>query len=117
MKAPLLPEELLGPAALRRLGEALYGQSDPARTMSREQPVRVVSDEAGTRLLVRMPFGAKGDVRLLQRGEELVVDVGSSRRNLILPAALARQRAGRARLAEGVLAIEFEQRQPLSGRG
>ena len=117
IEAPLLPRELLGVPALQHFADVLYPDGDPARVMSDQQPVRVESDEAGMRLLVRMPFGAKGDVRLVQRGEELVVEMGSSRRNLLLPGPLARRRAGRARLAEGLLTIEFEERQSAPADG
>ena len=112
LEAPQLPEELLGVPALERFADALYPQGDPARVMSDQQPVRVESGEDGLRLLVRMPFGSRGDVHLVQRGEELVVEVGSSRRNLLLPGPLARRRVGRAHLAEGLLSVEFEDGRP-----
>jgi arsenite/tail-anchored protein-transporting ATPase len=44
---------------------------------------------------------------LLQTGDELVVQVGNYKRNLILPRALAMLQVGGARLDAGELSINF----------
>jgi len=54
-----------------------------------------------------MPFVKSTDVRLRKRGDEMFITIGNFKREMILPTALAKMRAGIGRLANGVLEIEF----------
>jgi HSP20 family molecular chaperone IbpA len=71
-------------------------------------PVRIEREGDAARLVLELGFATRQDVELMQHGDELVVEMGGSRRNLLLPGALARMRAARARVESGELVIEFE---------
>ncbi len=109
---PLFPDETVGPEALTTMAERLYGDRDPAAVFSRRQPVRIEPTASGYHLIADLKFGTKGDFRLTRRGDELVIDVGSVRRNLLLPRALARLETRRAQFEDGILTIEFGGEQP-----
>jgi len=54
-----------------------------------------------------LPFARKEQLDLAQTGDELVVQVGDYKRNLILPRALAASQIEGARLEDGELRITF----------
>jgi arsenite/tail-anchored protein-transporting ATPase len=56
----------------------------------RDDPIRVRKRGGGYVLSMRLPFVSRDDMDIHRRGEELLVRVGSYRRNLILPATLQR---------------------------
>jgi len=70
----------------------------------------VMRTPTGPTLRIALPFVAKSDIdlaRLRQRGDELVVTVGSYRRLLALPAALSRFAVAGARVEDGALVVRF----------
>jgi arsenite-transporting ATPase len=100
--------EPMGAAALADLAEDVYSGRDllavpdgPAAQMTLERQ----SD--GYRLSVWLPLAERGDVDLVRRGDELVLTVGGHRRVLALPLSLQRSAITSARLAEGLLRVEF----------
>ncbi|MGN6162392.1 MAG: ArsA family ATPase [Marmoricola sp.] len=101
-------EEPVGLAALRDFGAALYGEDVPWAPAKDEGPMTVERTDSGAVLTVQLPFATKADVDLARHGEELVVTVGSYRRLLALPAALARQNVVAARVEGGRLQVRFE---------
>lgn len=104
-----LPGELVGLEALGRFADALFGDTDPMAQLLTEQPIRIEETDGMCRMILGLRFAEKGDVELMQRGDELVVEIGSSRRNLLLPRALARMRATSAKIDDGALTIGFEE--------
>lgn len=101
-------EEPVGLAALRSFGEELYGDEVPWGAAAGPGPMTVERTSAGAVLTVQLPFATKADVDLARHGEELVVTVGSYRRLLALPGALARQHVAAARVDQGRLQVRFE---------
>lgn len=114
-QALLLPEELIGIDALDRFAQALFDGQDPMAPLRTEPPVRIEEQNGACRLTMELQFVSKGDVELIQRADELVIEIGSSRRNLLLPRALARMRATRARVEDGKLTVDFEKPDPAIG--
>ena len=108
-EARLLPNEVVGLEALEELGAALFDGRDPLEMRRAKPPVRIERSDGAVRMVLEVGFATRQDVDLMQHGDELVVEIGSSRRNLLLPAALARMRAAKARVEDGELLIEFEQ--------
>jgi arsenite-transporting ATPase len=111
-QALLLPEELIGIEALDRFARKLFDGADPMAPLRTEPPVRIEERNGAYRLTMELHFASRGDVDLIQRADELVIAIGSSRRNLLLPRALGRLRATRARVQDGSLTIEFEKTDP-----
>jgi arsenite-transporting ATPase len=67
----------------------------------------ITRTESGAVLRIALPFAQKQDVDLARHGDELVVTVGSYRRLLALPAALARHTVTAARVEDGSLQVRF----------
>ncbi len=101
--------EPVGLAALTAVGEALYGDADPAaETMVTEDLLRVERTIDGFALSLALPLARRSDVDLSRSGDELVITVGGHRRVLALPSALKRCVVAGAGLADGRLTVRFE---------
>jgi arsenite-transporting ATPase len=108
MKAPLFGGEVSGLDALRKLSDALYGDSNPAVKMFDGTVHRIESDKnGGYRLLVPLPFANKDDMDLYRSRDELTLRVGPYRRNIVLPYALWDLEIADARFEEQTLSIRF----------
>jgi arsenite-transporting ATPase len=59
-----------------------------------------------------LPLASASDLELARHGDELIITVGSYRRVLPLPAALARAVVAGARLDDGRLQVRFAPREP-----
>jgi arsenite-transporting ATPase len=113
LDVPLFDHEIVGVERLRGLAEALYGDQDPSTVMFQGQGHRIEKRGGEYELSLTLPFAGKEDVALYQTGDELVVKVGSQKRNLILPRALVGWRTNGARFAEGALRIRFVPGEPV----
>jgi len=116
-EAKLLPHELIGRQALAEFADQLFGDRDPMSPLRTEPPVRIEETDGLCRMTIELQFASSQDVELVQRGDELVIEIGSSRRNLLLPRALARMRAKRAQVKDGTLRIDFEKADAGTGVG
>ena len=67
---------------------------------------------SGATLQIALPFVSRSDLDLARHGDELVVTVGSYRRLVALPAALARQTVAGARIEDGALRVRFRVEEP-----
>lgn len=107
-RVPYYPHEVVGPGALSQLAHDCFGAEDPGQIFYRGLVQEVEEREDGVFLLrLPLPFVEGGNVRLRKRGDELFVTIGNFKREMILPNVLARRRAGKGRLSNGVLEIEF----------
>jgi arsenite-transporting ATPase len=101
------PCEPVGVQELAELAEETYRTDNPLDRPSGDGPMVVRRTQSGAMLTMALPFVVKDDVDLARHGDELVVTVGSYRRLLALPAALAKQSVVGARIEDGVLKIRF----------
>ena len=106
---PFFDKEVVGVEMLRRMGEAIFGESDPAEVFFRGNVQSIEQTPTGYTLKLPLPLANKEQVELLQSGDELVVQVGDYKRNLILPRALATLQVAGAKLDNGELRINFVQ--------
>ncbi|HEX3052686.1 MAG TPA: TRC40/GET3/ArsA family transport-energizing ATPase, partial [Aggregatilineaceae bacterium] len=108
LRAPLFNGEVGGFDALRRLADSLYGDTNPAQVMSKEQSHRIESDgKEGYNLIVTLPFAEKSDLDLYRAADELTLRVGPYRRNIVLPYALWNLEIDNARFEQSKLNIHF----------
>ncbi len=107
LTARYFEEEVIGARMLDRLGDELFSGANPAAVMHSELVHELSSQNGRTTLRLPVPFSDKGDLALKKIGAELVVSVGRQKRTIILPSALARQRATGARLEDGSLEVSF----------
>jgi arsenite/tail-anchored protein-transporting ATPase len=107
MKAPMLEHEVVGMSSLRELGAALYGAQDPAQHFYRGRPYSVQRSDGEYVLSLDLPFTTKDQISLSRHADELVIDLGEWRRNLVLPRALIDAAALGAQFEEHTLKIRF----------
>jgi arsenite-transporting ATPase len=107
MQAPYLDHEIVGLKALREFGRLVYGDQDPAQHFYRGRPYSVVRSDGEYVLSVDLPFTSKDQIALSRHADELVIDVGDWRRNLVLPRALIEAEALGAQFEDHVLRVRF----------
>ena len=107
-RAPYYAHEVVGIEALAQLAKDCFGETDPGDVFYRGALQEIVEQADGRYLMrIPMPFVTGGDVKLRKRGDEMFITIGNFKREMILPAVLAKRRAGTGILVEGVLEITF----------
>ncbi|MBN1203025.1 MAG: ArsA family ATPase [Anaerolineae bacterium] len=108
LRAPLFGEEVGGFDTLRRLADALYGDSNPADILCHEHTHQIEPDNnGGYYLIVPLPFVEKSDLDLYRSSDELTLRVGPYRRNIVLPYSLWNLEIEHARFEQSRLRIHF----------
>ena len=92
---------------LRTLGRAVFGDDDPVGFHYRGRPYTVRREGERFVLELELPFTSKDEVRLSRFADELVIAVGSWRRNLILPRILVDADTVGGGFHDDILRIEF----------
>jgi len=105
--APFFDREVTGLEMLRRLGHAIFASEDPTTVFFRGRPYHVRRENGAFVLSLELPFTSKEDVALTRHADELVLQVGSWRRNLILPRVLVDAPTTGARFEGQRLDISF----------
>lgn len=105
---PLLEQEVVGVPALRIMANALYKEEDPTRFFFQGQTQDIRKEDGSYILSLTLPFISKDQVSLMRSGDELVVQVGSFKRNIILPQILAGLAVKGAKFEQSKLKIAFE---------
>lgn len=108
MTARFFDREVIGEAMHRRLSDDLYDGIDPAARLLSGMAREVTTGNGRTVIRIRAPFTEKGEVKLQQSGEELIVKVGEARRTIMLPSGLARRSPSKASFEDETLEITFE---------
>jgi len=106
-KAPLMEQEVMGLAMLERFGEAVYGTLDPTAVLYQGQIQQIRQEDSQYVLTLTVPFATREEISMSQVGDELVVQVGNFKRNIILPRALAGMESRGAKLDADRLSIVF----------
>jgi arsenite/tail-anchored protein-transporting ATPase len=104
---PYFEREMVGLERLRELGAALFDSTDPSEFLYRGRPYRVERDGDGYLLVVELPFTSKEEVRLSRKADELVLQVGGWRRNIVLPRLLLNAQTRGAKMDGQVLTVRF----------
>jgi len=94
---PMFQEEVMGLERLEKLASVLYAADEnPALVTRSERPYSFGRADGAYQVRVAMPFAVKGEVKLFKKGDELVIEVGTLRRQVgwrTSMAALQPQRA------------------------
>lgn len=106
-RVPLFAQEAVGLEMLGKTAGVLFANDDPLKLFYDGQSHSVQKEQGGYILDIELPFGQKGKIDVVKRGDELTVRIGAYRRNLILPTVLARLTPGTARLEDRNLRIPF----------
>jgi arsenite/tail-anchored protein-transporting ATPase len=106
---PFFDKEVVGLEMLERMSVAIFGEQDPAEVFFKGKVQTIEPNGTGFILRMPLPLASKDQIDLLQTGDELVVQVGDYKRNIILPRALATLQVAGAKLESGELRINFVQ--------
>jgi arsenite-transporting ATPase len=106
-QVPLLDQEVVGEAMLRRVVQAMYGDGDPTKVYFVGHAHTVKKRDGRYVLTICLPFVEKGDIDLTRSRDELIVHIGNRKRNIILPRVLASLDVLGARYEEDTLAVTF----------
>jgi arsenite-transporting ATPase len=108
LTAPYFEQEVIGPVMLDRLGDVLFEGLDASSVLFEELTQELTTNNGMAQLRLALPFAEKADIALKKIGMEVVVRVGTQKRTIILPQALAAYRPTGARFEEGALNVTFE---------
>jgi arsenite/tail-anchored protein-transporting ATPase len=89
------------------MSDALFGGKDPGSLFFKGKVQTIEQIGTGYVLRFPLPLANKNQIDLMQTGDELVVQVGDYKRNIILPRALALLQVAGAKLENGELRITF----------
>jgi arsenite-transporting ATPase len=104
---PYFDHEMVGLERLAELGRALFADSDPSAFLYRGRPYSVQRENGGYTLSVELPFTSRDEITLSRSKDELLLQVGSWRRNLVLPRLLLDAPTDGARMEDRVLKVRF----------
>jgi arsenite-transporting ATPase len=104
---PFFDKEMVGVERLAELGYALFGDSDPQEFLYRGRPYSISRENGGYTLSLELPFTSRDEISLSRNGDELVLQVGAWRRNLVLPRLLLDAPTQGAKMEDRVLKVRF----------
>ncbi len=104
---PFFDKEMVGLDRLGELGTALFGDGDPQEFLYRGRPYAITRDDGGYMLSLELPFTSREEIKLSRSGDELVLQVGAWRRNLVLPRLLLAAPTLGAKMEDRILKVRF----------
>lgn len=107
-RAPLMDHEVVGLEELRKLGNLVFGDQDPASLFYTGivEEIKKVGD--AYQLRVKLPFANGQELSVTEAGNEVIVQIGRYRRNIMLPLLLASLSVDEARLDQDTLTLSFK---------
>src|SRR3954467_4408220 len=108
LTAPYFEQEVIGPQMLDRLGGVLFAGIDASSVLFEELTQELTTNNGTAQLRLALPFAEKADIGLKKIGMEVVVRVGTQKRTIVLPQALAAYRPSGARFEDGALNVTFD---------
>jgi arsenite-transporting ATPase len=108
LTAPYFEQEVVGPAMLDRLSDAVFDGLEPAAVLHDDLSQELSTQNGSATLRLALPFAEKGDIELKKIGLEVVVRVGGQKRTIMLPSTLAAYRPRGAQFEDGALKVTFE---------
>jgi len=107
LKSNLMRSEIVGPKLLAQLGRDIYGEDDPTKVYYGQRPQQVVKEGAAYVLILKLPFVKKAALNILKNEEQLTIQIGNYRREMLLPSALSLLQVDKATLKANELKITF----------
>jgi arsenite/tail-anchored protein-transporting ATPase len=104
---PMYPQEVVGLDALGKMAEDVYGERSPLDFLYRGRPYEIKKIPGGYEVRMHLPFAQEETLDLWHKGDELIVQVGTYRRIVTLPATVAGMEAGAADFDGNWLVINF----------
>jgi arsenite-transporting ATPase len=105
---PLMEREVVGLDMLRAVAEKLYGDHDPAEFFHHGKAHYIDKEDEHYTLSFDLPYSSKDEISLIKSGDELIIHVGTCRRNIILPRTLVNLTLKGAKFENNKLVIRFD---------
>ena len=107
LKVPLFEDEVVGAKRLQKVSDELFGKRDPAEVRAGGTPFRFEKKKGTYSLHMPVPFAKEGEIKLHRQDSNLIVSIGSFRRHIPLPRAVADLQAEGAEISDGEMVITF----------
>jgi arsenite-transporting ATPase len=107
LKSKLMRSEIVGYVPLEQLGRDIYGVDDPVRVYYEENPQRIVKEGDGYAMVFKLPFAKKAHLEVLKNEDQLTIQIGNYRREVLLPGTLALLKVGKATYEANELKVTF----------
>jgi arsenite-transporting ATPase len=107
LKSELMRSEIVGLKLLAQLGRGIYRDDDPTKIYYKGRPQRITKQGQTHILLLKLPFVKKADLEVLKNEDELTIQIGNYRRDILLPSFLSLLRIDQAKLTGSELKITF----------
>jgi arsenite-transporting ATPase len=99
--------EVVGVKLLKKLARSTFGKKDPTRVFFTGKPMEISEEGDEYVIKLMLPFASKKDAEVWVKGEEIIISLGSFRRNIFLPRSLVGLAIKEAKLTGGYLKIRF----------
>lgn len=103
----LLEKEVVGLDMLKKTGDELYGGRDPTEIYHRGKAHNFTKEDGQYILSFDFPYTKKEEISLIKESDELIIQVGSYRRNIVLPKAIVNLPVAGAKLEDKKLMVRF----------
>jgi arsenite-transporting ATPase len=107
LKSKLMRSEIVGRKLLEQLGRDIYGDEDPTRLYYKERPQRIVKQGDNYVMILKLPLVKKAQLDIIKNEDELTIQIGNYRREILLPSVLGLLQVTKARLEANELRITF----------
>ena len=116
-KLPMFPREVCGIEDLGAFAGALHGEDDATRIFVDLPPYGFKkTSEDEYRLEIPMRFAPKEEINVLRKEDDLVVRIGTFKRNILLPRAIHAMETAGASMEGDRLVIRFKKPAAMSGQ-
>jgi arsenite-transporting ATPase len=78
-------QEVFGLELLDKIGNAIYGERNPAEIYQTESPFEVTEYDTYYKVSMYLPFIGESDFTLNKYGDELVITIGGRKKSVLLP--------------------------------
>jgi arsenite-transporting ATPase len=106
-ESPYLAHDITGVKDLSMIGQALFKDTDPTKVQFKGSTQEITREGKEYVMRLPLPHIEIGKVTMTKRGDELFIEIGNFRRDMILPMTLAERPARRAIFRNGVLEVRF----------
>ncbi len=104
---PLMEQEVVGLEMLKAMADSLFDNRDPTNFFYKGRAHQIERDNGNYVLSFDLPNTSKEEISLLRHGDELTVNIGAYRRNIILPVKLVNLPVKSAKFENSRLVIRF----------
>ncbi len=98
---------MVGRKLLQSLANNIFGDTDPAEVFHTEPPIKMRQVDGRHTMSIHLPGAEKKDLNIWSAGDEVIVEVGNYRRNILLPRSLAQKEIAEAKFKGDSLNIVF----------